>query len=121
MRAAAHVLRHAHRPESRSPSEGPLEVEAAFAGALGERLDAPVVHVCAAIEHDLLDALLGGALGDELADGLRSVDVRAGLERFALVLLERRRGDDGRALLVVDDLRVDLLRRPDARTAAGLP
>ena len=45
------------------------ELEAALAGALGERLDAAVIHVAAAVEHDLGDAGLLRPLGELLADG----------------------------------------------------
>src|SRR5215470_1318861 len=42
--------------------------QSAFAGGIGERLDAPVVQETAAIKDHFLDAGLDGTLGDELAD-----------------------------------------------------
>src|SRR5882672_5331156 len=45
-----------------------LKLQTALAGRVGERLDAPVIDVAAAIEHHLLDALGDAALGDLLAD-----------------------------------------------------
>ena len=48
----------------------PLEVQACLAGSIGERLDAPMIEIAAAVEHDLLDAGLERPLGDELAHGL---------------------------------------------------
>src|SRR5581483_478797 len=67
------VWRHGRRHPS-------SELQSALAGGIGERLDAPMVEIAAAIEHHFLDALLGGALGDQLADLLRRTDVGAGLE-----------------------------------------
>ena len=55
------------------------ELQAALARGIGERLDAPVVEIAAAVEHDVLDALLDRALGDQLADRLGGVDIGAGL------------------------------------------
>src|SRR3954469_16407052 len=89
----------------------PLEIQAALARGVGERLDAPVVAVAAAIEHDVLDALLDRALGDELADRLGGIDIGSGLQAAAQVLLQRRGRGNRRALSVVDDLRVDVLAR----------
>src|SRR5579883_1792224 len=91
------------------------ELEPALAGSLGQRLDAAVEHVAAAIEHDVLDALGGGALGHRLADSLRGLDVGAGLERPAHVLLHRGGGGDRLAFAVIDDLRIDVLRRAKDR------
>ena len=45
-----------------------LEREAALARALGQGLDASVIHVRSAIEHHVLDAGRDRALGDQLAD-----------------------------------------------------
>ena len=56
------------------------EIQPAFARGIGQRLHAAVIEVAAAIEHDLLDALRGGAFGDQFADRLRRLDVGAGLE-----------------------------------------
>ena len=54
-----------------------LELEPALAGGIGQRLDAAVVDVGAAVEHDLTDALCCGALGDQLADRLRAASTVA--------------------------------------------
>ena len=45
-----------------------LEAQAAFTGGFGQRLDAAVIDVGAAVEDHFLDAGLDGALGDQLAD-----------------------------------------------------
>src|SRR5262249_45578368 len=99
-----------------------LEAEPALARGIRERLDAPVIEIAAAVEHDFLDALLHGALGKQLANRLGRIDVGAGLAAIAQRLLQRRGGSDRLALLVVDDLRVDVLRRAEhaqAWTAVG--
>src|SRR5689334_4281281 len=65
------------RSRSRRPSRrgscaifetDPLEVEAAFTRGIGQRLDASVIEIAAAVEHDVLDSLFLRALGDQLAD-----------------------------------------------------
>src|ERR1700722_2899765 len=101
-------------------SEGPrpslaLETQSAFARCVGERLDAAVIDIAAAVEHHFLDALRRGAFGDELAARLRRPDVGAGLEARAQLLLHRRRRSDGRAGAVVDHLGIDVLRRAKHR------
>src|SRR5690606_30146693 len=88
-----------------------LEVQAGLARGVGQRLDAAVIDVRPTIEDDFLAAGLGGALGDELADSGGSGGVGAGLQRTLQVLLQARSRGDGVALGVVDDLRVDVLRR----------
>src|SRR5690606_34444738 len=50
-------------------SQFPLEVETAFAGAFGERLDAPMIDVTTAIEDDIRNTGLLRAFGNQLADG----------------------------------------------------
>src|ERR1700674_1714611 len=93
----------------------PLELQSTLAGGVGERLDAPVIEIAAAIEDDRLHALGDGALGHELAHRFRGVDIGAGLEAAAHVLLHARRRNHGLALQVIDDLGVDVLRRAEDR------
>src|SRR5258705_1765349 len=95
------------------PYRGPSEVQPAFARRLGQGLDPAVEDVAAAIEHDVLDSLGGRALGDPLADLFRRLDVGAGLERAAHILLDRGGGRDRLAFAIVDDLRVDVLLRAE--------
>src|SRR3990172_6369496 len=85
-----------------------LEVEAGFAGRLGQRLDAPVVAETGPVEDDSLDAGRLRALRDERADRLRPLGL--GVLRRAELLLERRGGGDGATGGVVDDLSVDLVQ-----------
>ena len=92
-----------------------LEAQPAFARSIRERLDAAVIEIAAAIEHDLGDAVLHGTLGQQLADGLGRIDVRPGLAAVAHRLFERRSGRKRLALLIVDDLGIDVLRRAEHR------
>src|SRR5690606_20604461 len=81
-----------------------------------------MVDVRAAVEDDFLDAGLDGTLGNQLADSGSGCNVSAGLQRVAQFLVEGRSGSQGMALRVVDDLRVDVLRRAmhgQTRTLAG--
>src|SRR5581483_1797755 len=85
------------------------EAEPALAGAVGERLDAPVIAIAAAIEHDLVDARLPGALGHQLADRGGGSLVGPGLELALQVLLQARCRRQGMAFRVVDHLGIDVL------------
>src|ERR1700677_752849 len=68
-----------------------LEVETRFAGCVGEGLDATMIEIAAAVEDYLLDALLLGALGDQLTNLGSRGDVTTVLLVFGL-LAERRGG-----------------------------
>src|SRR5271170_7954318 len=103
-------------------SDDTLETQPAPACRIGQRLDAAVIEIVAAVEHHFLDALGSGALRHQLADRLGGADIGAGLEAAPQVLFERGRGRDRLAALVVDHLGVNVLRRPkhrQARTQAG--
>src|SRR5215211_5471423 len=52
----------------------PSELQPGFARRIGQRLDPAVIDIAAAIEHHVLDALLGRTLGDKLADRFRGID-----------------------------------------------
>jgi len=83
----------------------PSELEPALACAIGKRLDAPVVLVGAAVEHDALDAGREGPLGQLLPDGLGLIGLVAlGRQRPAVRLCH------GDPALVVDHLAVDEAR-----------
>src|SRR5215813_12049789 len=88
-----------------------LEAQSAFARGVRERLDTAVIEIAAAVEHDFLDTLLHRALREQLAHGLGGVDVGAG--PLAHLLFHRRGGGERLALQVVDDLRIDVLRRTE--------
>src|ERR1022692_1646717 len=88
-----------------------LEVEAGFAGCFREGLDAAVKDVAAAIEHDLGDALVHRALGDQGADAGGGVLVRA----LLALLFERRGVGERDAAGIVDHLGVDVLGRAEHR------
>src|SRR5450755_1128632 len=79
------------------------EAQAALAGALGERLHAPVVAVAAAVEHGTVDAGGEGALGQQCTGA-------AGLVHWGQVAQGRLGPVDRRdraAGVVVDQLRED--------------
>src|SRR5262245_65919055 len=99
------------------------ETEPALARRVRQRLDAAVVEITAAIEHDLLDALRRCAFGEPFADHLCRLDIGAGLEGAAHVLLQRGGGCEGLAVRVVDPLLITVFRRAEDRkpraTAGG--
>jgi hypothetical protein len=80
-----------------------------------------VIDEGATVEDDVLDAGLGGTLGDELADGGGCCGVGAGLEalRRSVSSVEA----DGKRLAgnVVDDLGVDVLGRTMNADRRGRP
>src|ERR1700709_1797594 len=84
------------------------ELQSARTGAVGERLDAPVIEVAAAIEHDALDTGLERPACDLATDSGRKIGLRTG---HAVEGLRRRRGERA-ARVVVDDLGVDPAVRP---------
>src|SRR5205085_45241 len=115
-------LRHAPSPAPPSPPartgppdltararvRSPLELQSAFAGAVGYGFDAPVILVAAAVEHDLGDPLRLRFGGDEPPE-------RKALGGLALALDLDPLGRVGRAdqrhpTRVVHDLGVDVLR-----------
>lgn len=61
----------------------PIEVEAAFTRSVGQRFDAPVIKIAAAVEHDVLDAFFLGSLGNQFADRLSRGNVCTGLGSIA--------------------------------------
>ena len=89
------------------------EVEAGFAGGIGERLDPPVVPEPGSIEDDLLDAGGLGPLGDEPTDDGRLLGL--GSTRSAKLLLRRRGRGERPAGRVVDDLGVDVVEAAEHR------
>src|SRR3954447_12975729 len=88
-----------------------LEFQSRFARSVGHGADAPVVQEPAAVEYHALDALLDRALGDRLADRLRTLQIAAArrlVERTLDGRLDGRRGHQRLAAEVVDHLRVDV-------------
>src|SRR5688500_583016 len=83
-----------------SGSTTPLELQSPLSSAAGERRDAAVVLVAAAVEDACLDALLLGALGEQLAAALGLLH-RVEAAQVLLGPVDRR---DGAAGVVVDEL-----------------
>src|SRR5207244_1862642 len=81
-----------------------------LAGGIGQRLDAAVILVMAAVERRLGNALFLGRLGDLLADHLRRLDVAARLEARSNVGNRAARRSQRDAGQVVDELGVNVLR-----------
>src|SRR5699024_6782423 len=82
-----------------------LELQAAFAGALGQLSHAAMENIAAAVKHDLFNALGLGALGHGHADLAGSFLVAGGAFK---ILLEGGSGDQGDSVHIVDDLRIDV-------------
>src|SRR5690606_17939532 len=86
------------------------ELEAGLARCLGQRLDAPVVQVAVAVEHDLVDLSLEADLRDQRADLLGSLGLVT-LAKGALQIGRQRGSSRQRASVhVVHDLCVDVAR-----------
>src|SRR4051812_47282998 len=93
-----------------------LEGQSALAGALGERLDAPVVLVAAAVEHRGLDA---GGLRARGENGAGLVGLLHALERAQLGL-DPVDGRQRAARVVVDELGEDAAVGAEHRDARAL-
>src|SRR5690606_16321903 len=115
------ALTTSHRPSPSFPAGFTRsKFKARLAGAVGQSLDPAVVQVAAPVEDDLADAGLQGPLADEPAHFPRRVHV-AGLGQPAAELrIEGRRGDQGLAGVVADDLGVDVLQAAEHRQARAL-
>src|SRR5262249_46758488 len=94
-----------------------LEAQSSFARAIGERLDASVIQVAAAVEDDALDAGLLPARGEQLAHLGGLLRLVAG-ERLRQV--EPRRGGQRAAGVVVDELGEDAAVRAEDQQARAL-
>src|SRR5688572_28680412 len=109
-------------PGARAMSRTPLERQAALSGGIGQRLDAAVEEIAAAIEDDFLDAGSQRTLGDQLADRGSARLVGAILHGSLELLVVRRSGRNGVAAAVVDHLGIHVLARAEdaqPRPAAG--
>ena len=87
---------------------GALELEASFTRRVRECFYFAVIEVAAAVENHSADVRALGALCEELADLLCTLDVGCG---FLETLVHGGRGNEGFADRVVDDLGVDVLIR----------
>ena len=102
-----------------------LKFQSAFTGGIGQSLDFAMVVEAAAVEDDLADVLALAALGDQFADLARRYPCWRALILSPLkVFLGGVRRSEGLALLVVDDLGVNVLAREmdgEARTLRSCP
>src|SRR3954452_4613281 len=95
------------------------EIEPALAGGIGQGLDPAMIHVPAAVEHDVRDPRRLGALGDKLTDRAGCRRVGAGLQVAAQSLVQRRGRRQRMSGSVVDDLGIDMARRAVHRQAGA--
>src|SRR5579864_6007227 len=88
-----------------------LELQSGLAGGVGQRLDAAMVQIAAAVEDDAAHPGGGGALGHRAAHGGGRGGVGGvALERALQLALGARGGGQGAPLGVVDDLRGDVVQ-----------
>src|SRR5271156_2537720 len=93
------------RPSRCVRAIGPLsEIEPALAGSLGQGLDPAVIHIGAAVEHDLLNPGRLGAFGEQFADRARRCGIGAGLQPRLEAGIERRGRNKRAPGQIVDDL-----------------
>src|SRR5438876_3759324 len=92
-----------HTPSGAAPAPLLLKIQSAFAGAVGQRFDTPVVEIAAPVENYFADTGRFGALGYELADHFGLLR----LGSLGHVLVEGGGGDQRVTLGVVYHLRVD--------------
>src|SRR3712207_8821907 len=76
---------------SRSLSYDPLELQPALARRVGQRLDAAVIAVARAVEHDLLDAGLRRPLGDQARSEEHTSELQSRQYLVCRLLLEKKK------------------------------
>src|SRR5690554_823994 len=91
------------------------ERQAGFTHRIRECLHATMIKIAATVEDDLAHPGLLRALGNQLAHLDRRVLVRAGLDLAAQILVDRRSCRERHAVLIIDDLGVDVLARTENR------
>src|SRR5262252_3850623 len=95
----------------------PSEIESALTGGIGQGFHPAVKEISATIEHDPLDPSCSGSLCDELADSTRRANIGAGLETRLEPAIEARCSRQRPPGRVIDDLRINMLRRAEYRKA----
>src|SRR4051812_620961 len=98
----------------------PLELQSTLARRIGQRLDAAMIGASATIKDDLAKAGGFGLVGDRLPDLLGGGDIAAVLQVAAHVILRARGGDQRLAVMIVDDLGVNMLAAAINRKARPL-
>src|SRR5215831_11387270 len=93
----------------------PLKVETAVAGRVGQSFHPAVKEIGAPIKYHPFNSCRSCPLGDELADGTRRSHVCAGSEARPETLVEARGRGQCPPGRIIDDLRVDVLRRAKNR------
>src|SRR6266404_4443874 len=85
-----------------------LEGQAALTGGVGQGFHPAMKQIRTTVEDDFPNAGGDRTLGKQFAHGLGRVDIRAGLQARLQRLVDSRGGGQRQALLVVDDLGVDM-------------
>src|SRR5271165_6579051 len=96
------------------------EIETALTGGVGQGFDPAMKQISAPIEHDPLDTRRLGPRGNERADGVRRRYVGAILEARPEAIVEARSRRDRTSGGVIDDLRIDVLRRAEHRQTRSI-
>src|SRR5690349_5408685 len=95
-----------------------LELQSAFARAVGDGLHATMVTVAGAVEHHPGHARRLGLLGQQLSDRLAAGDLALALDLDALAAVAH--AEEGDAEIVVDQLGVDMLERAEHHQSRAL-
>src|SRR5690606_2861158 len=82
-------------------SSYPLEIQASFAGTIGQSLDASMIQERAAVKDHLLHAFFRGALRDQFADFFRGFRRRAGFQLALELFVNGAGGGDRVAVRVI--------------------
>src|ERR1700682_1016357 len=85
-----------------------LEFQPRFPGCGSQGFHSSVVHVTAAIEHNLFDTGSAGALSNFFPNHFGGRHVASALDRRARVLVERTCRGERSPAAVIDNLRVDM-------------
>jgi hypothetical protein len=92
-----------------------LKIQSRFARRIGQRLDAPMIDIGAAVENHVLDASLQSARRNQLSNLGRSRNVGAFFEAALQLAIDAGRRRKRMAIRIVDDLGIDVLGRTEHR------
>jgi hypothetical protein len=86
-----------------------LELQSARARPIGQRLNAPVIRIPAAIEYDQLQALRDRPAGNQLANPSRLLSLIKAGQFTPQLRIQGRRGDQSITQIVIYDLSINML------------
>src|ERR1700758_2164280 len=96
------------------------EIETALTGGIGQGFDPAMKQISAPVEDDPLDPRPFRSLGNELADGVRRRYLGAILEARPEAFVEARSRRERASGGVIDNLRINVLRRAEHRKARSI-